>query len=242
MSQPLTPEQLAELRRFSTPTVCNAIEMFDVRRRTDGFMRPGLECRFPELGVIVGYAATATSRAARPAGNGGGVELRAYYEHIVAQPAPRILVAQDLDDPPLGALFGEVNASVHQALGCVGHITNGGVRDLDECRHIGFQFFSSCVQASHAHVHLESFGHPVEVGGIAVHPGDLIHADRHGVCLIPHEVAPEVAAACEAMEAIERPLTELARSPEATPQALAAGFGALRAGFAAASVRFRHRP
>jgi len=239
VAAPLTAGQLAALRRFSTPTICNAIEMFEVRPRTEGFMRPGIVCRFPELGAIIGYAATATFRAAQPAAEGTGVALQAYYEHIVAQPAPRIAVAQDLDDPPLGALFGEVNASVHQALGCVGHITNGGVRDLEECRRIGFQFHSRCVQASHAYVHLESFGGPVEVGGLKVRPGDLLHADQHGVCLIPLDVAPEVAAACEAMEAVERPLIELARAPGATPEALAAGFAELRRDFAAAAARLR---
>jgi regulator of RNase E activity RraA len=111
-----------------------------------------------------------------------------------------------------------VNSSVHRALGCVGHVTNGGVRDLDECRSIGFHLFSGCVQVAHAYVHLEGFGEPVQIGGATVQPGDLIHADQHGVCLVPHDVAPRLAEACRAMEDAERPLVELARSPEFTPQ------------------------
>ncbi len=217
MTASLSPEQLDELKRYPTPTVCNAIEMFDVRPRNEGFMLPGIECRFPELDPIVGYAATATFCAQEPARPGVKVDMRAYYEHILAQPAPRILVAEDLDEQPIGALFGECNATLHQALGCVGHITNGGVRDLDETREIGFQFFAGCVQVAHAYVHLEDFGQPVVVGGVAVRPGDLIHADKHGVCLIPLETAPNLAEACAVMEELERPRIELARSADFTP-------------------------
>ncbi len=213
----LRPEQLDELKRYPTPTVCNAIELFNVRSATEGFMLPEIVCRFPDLDPIVGYAATATFHARQPAAPGAAVDMKAYYEHILAQPAPRILVAQDLDEQPIGALFGECNGTLHQALGCVGHITNGGVRDLDETRRIGFQFFSGCVQVAHAYVHLEDFGQAVAVGGVTVSPGDLIHADKHGVCLIPSEVAPKLAEACAAMEELERPRIELARSADFTP-------------------------
>jgi 4-hydroxy-4-methyl-2-oxoglutarate aldolase len=215
MPDPLTPDQFDELKRFITPTVSNAVELFGVRRRTEGFMLPGIECRFPDLGVMVGYAATATFCAWEPATR--SVDMAAYYQHILSQPLPRVLVAQDLDDVPIGALVGEVNSSVHRALGCVGHVTNGGVRDLDECHSIGFHLFSGCVQVAHAYVHLEGFGEPVDVGGVTVCPGDLLHADQHGVCLIPQEVAPRLAEACRAMEDAERPLVELARSPDFAP-------------------------
>jgi regulator of RNase E activity RraA len=218
MGHCLTPDQLDELRQFITPTVCNAIELFGVRRQTEGFMLPGIQCRFPDLGAMVGYAVTATFRAWEPATR--SIDMAAYHGHIASQPAPRVLVAQDLDEAPIGALVGEVNSSVHRALGCVGHVTNGGVRDLDECHAIGFHLFSGCVQVAHAYVHLESFGEPVEVGGALVSPGDLLHADQHGVCLIPHVVAPRLAEACRAMEEAERPLVVLARSAEFTPQRL----------------------
>lgn len=217
MPGPLSSGQIAELKQFITPTVSNAIEMFGVRGRTEGFTMPEIECRFPDLGVMVAYAATATFRAWET--DTVHVDTEAYYEHILSQPAPRVLVAQDLDERPIGALVGEVNSSVHSALGCVGHVTNGGVRDLDECHEIGFHLFSGCVQVAHANVHLESFGEPVEVGGVTVQPGDLIHADKHGVCLVPHEVAPRLAQACAAMEELERPLVALARSIGFTPQA-----------------------
>jgi len=235
---PLTQACLDALKRYPTPTVCNAIEMFNVRKRNEGFMLPGIECRFPDLGVMVGYAATATFRAWEPALPGVGVDMSDYYGHILSQPAPRVLVAQDMDDVPVGALFGEVNSSIHKALGCVGHITNGGVRDLDECHAIGFHFFSGCIQVSHAYVHMEDFGKPVQVGGLTISPGDLIHADKHGICIIPHEIAFDLPDACEAMEALERPIIELARSPDCTPARLAVARDTMRKHLEEAYRRF----
>ena len=217
----LTQAKIDELKKYSTPTVCNAIELFKVRRRDEGFLLPHITCRFPDLGVMVGYAATATFRSREPASN-LKVDLEAYYEHVLSQPAPRILVAQDLDNPPIGALFGEVNASVHKALGCVGHVTNGGVRDLDECHRMGFHFFSGCIQVSHAYAHLEGSGRPVEFGGTIIHPGDLLHGDKHGMCIVPGIIADELAEACRAMEALERPLIILSSSPDFSPGKYAA--------------------
>ena len=122
-------------------------------------------------------------------------------------PGPKIAVGQDLDDPPgLGAQFGEVTATIHQKLGCVGHITSGCPRDLDEVEALGFQLFGLNPCVSHAYVRLVEFGTPVVIGGVEIHCGDLIHADKHGVCLIPHEVAPRLAAACVEVERRERPL------------------------------------
>ena len=210
MGSPLTIEQIEELKAFSTPTISNAIELFHVRPPTEGFMRPGLICRYPDFPPIVGYAATATFAAQQPAARPS--DPQAYYESVLAQPAPRISVAQDLDEEPIGALFGEVTATVHKALGCVGHITNGGVRDIDEVREIGFQLISSCVLVAHAYIHLEDFATPVQVGGVTVNPGDLLHADQHGFCIIPPQVAPHLAEACRGIEEAEQPILELARS------------------------------
>jgi regulator of RNase E activity RraA len=239
LSSHLTEVQIDELKRFTTTTVCNALELFKVRKRNEGFMLPEIVCRFPELDPVVGYAITTTSKAQEPAGPDASVDINTYYAHILSQPQPRIIVTQDLDARPVGALFGEVQASLHKALGCVGQVTNGGVRDLEECRRIGFQFFSSCVLVSHAYVHLEGFGKPVVVGGLTVGPGDLIHADRHGVCLIPPNVAPHLATACQEMEALERPLIELARSTEFTPARFVAARASMSKQFEEASNRLR---
>jgi 4-hydroxy-4-methyl-2-oxoglutarate aldolase len=210
---PLSPEQLEELRRYNSPTISNAIEIFNIRPRHLGFLPHRIRCLFLDLGPIVGYAVTsqtAASFSAEPA----GPDLTAdYLRYVAAAPGPKIAVGQDLDDPPgLGAQFGEVNATIHKTLGCVGHITDGCPRDLDEVRDMGFQLFGLNPCVSHAYVRLVSFATPVKLGGVEILPGDLIHADKHGVCVIPKECAHRLAEACREVERMERPLLEICRS------------------------------
>ena len=211
------PEEssLEALRRYSTPTVSNAIELFGVRPRDRGFLPHRVRCLLPKLGApVIGYAVTCAYRAAPPTGPEPDL-LPDYLRHVAAAPGPKISVGQDLDDPPgLGALFGEVTATIHRRLGCVGHITDGCPRDLDEVHAMGFQLFGLNPCVSHAYVRLVDFGKPVRLGGVEIRPGDLIHADKHGVCIIPLEIAPKLAEACREVERLERPLLELCRSDE----------------------------
>jgi len=187
----LSSEILAALRALSTPTVSNAIELFNVRPRNEGFMSPEIRCLFPDLGVMVGYAVTLRYAANAP--HNQSASPYDSWRRILESPEPRVLVLQDLDQPPgVGAFIGEVMATIHQRLGCVGAITNGCVRDLDEVRSLGFHFFAAGVCVSHAYVHLVDFGTPIEVGGRTVRTGDLIHADKHGALVVPEEIAPEI--------------------------------------------------
>jgi regulator of RNase E activity RraA len=208
--------QLDALRRYNTPTISNAIELFDVRPRRTGFLPHTIRSLLPELGPIVGYAVTSKTRASEPEPGEPSVDLLGdYLRYVASQEAPLVSVAEDLDDPPgLGAQFGEVTATIHQKLGCVGHITSGCPRDLDEVRALGFALFGLNPCVSHAYVRLVEFGTPVTLGGVVIHPGDLIHADKHGVCLIPAEAAPRLALACAEVERRELPLLELCRSRE----------------------------
>lgn len=216
MNQPVEAERfvIEALRGLTTPTVANAIETFDVRSRSVGFMSSEIRCLMPELGTMVGYACTAKIRALRQPEPGVAVERRAMWEHILSIPEPRVVVIQDLDDPPFGAFWGEVQANIHRALGCVGAVTNGGVRDLDEVEALGYHFFAGHVHVSHAYVHIVEVGTPVEVGGLTVQPGDLLHGDQHGVIEIPRELAPRIAAAAKEVEARERRIIELCQSPD----------------------------
>ncbi len=209
----LTAEQLEALRRYNTPTISNAIELFNVRPRHVGFLPHKVRCLLPELGAIIGYAVTSQTSATPPTGGESPDLLDGYLKYVAAQPGPKIAVGQDIDDPAgLGAQFGEVTATIHQKLGCVGHITDGCPRDLDEVRALGFQLFGLNPCVSHAYVRLVDFGKPVHLAGVEIKPGDLIHADKHGVCIIPHEVAPRLALACAEVERIERPVLEICRS------------------------------
>ncbi len=211
----IDPAVLETLKTFNSPTVANAIEVYKVRPRNEGFMHSSIRCQFPDLGVMAGYAVTAKIRALNPAASGKALHPSLHWEKILQTPAPRVVVIQDLDDPPaVGSFWGEVNGNLHRALGCVGVVTDGGVRDLEEVYGIGFHFFARAVIVSHAYIHIVETGTPVEVGGVRIQPGDLIHADRHGVQTIPKEIAPKIAQAVKQVEDGERPIIEFCKSKE----------------------------
>lgn len=210
----LSAAELDGLRAINTPTISNAIEQFNIRPRNQGFLSQEITCLFTELGPMVGYAVTATIMADQPAEPGHGRHVFDWWDLILTIPAPRVVVIQDLDRTPIGSFWGEVNGNIHKALGCVGVVTNGGVRDLDEVRSIGFHFFATAPLVSHAYVHLVDIGIPVKVGGVVVRPGDLIHADQHGAIVIPHEIAHEIPTAVQDVESKERPIINTCKAPD----------------------------
>ena len=153
----------------------------------------------------MGYAVTAQISAKTPPTDQQKRLAKEYYARVQAAPKPTLTVLQDLDPEPRGSFWGEVQVSIHRSLGCKGVITNGGVRDLDEVQGLEFEYFARCLLVSHAYVHVETVNEPVEVGGLTIRPGDLLHADRHGVALIPGSVAPYLADACRAAQDAEVP-------------------------------------
>jgi regulator of RNase E activity RraA len=149
---------------------------------------------FPEMPPLVGFAATATFRASMPPRQGDGYSsLEAQVEHFAELSGPAIVVFQDLDSPPVGATFGEVMCTIYKTFGARGLITSGAGRDLDQVRKLGFPVFTSGAICSHGYVHIPQIHVPVHVGGIALYPNDLLHADCNGVTTIPVEIAREVA-------------------------------------------------
>jgi 4-hydroxy-4-methyl-2-oxoglutarate aldolase len=220
----LTAQQLDALRSYDAPTVANAIETFNIRSHSEGFMRPDIRCIFPEMGVMVGYAVTALIRAAKsPSEEEPKVDTFDWWDLIQKTPAPRVIVMEDLDDPPaVGSAWGEVQANIHRALGCVGVVTNGGVRDLNEVGALGFHFFAPHVVVSHAYARMLDFGKPVQVGGLTVHTGDLIHADRHGVQVLPLEIATDIPRVADAIFTFEHRFIDYCKSQEFTSEGLKA--------------------
>lgn len=206
----LTREQLDELRAYDSPTVCNALECFGLRPSTQGYMRPGMVRRTPDATPVVGYAATARVSARHPSATAPETLMR-YYEHVRESPDPTIAVVQDIDDTPVASFWGEVQATVHLSLGCVGTVMQGGVRDIAEAGAMGFHFHSTEINVSHGYIHVESCACPVDILGLTVRPGDLLHMDRHGVVNIPPEAAPRLAEACRAMIKAEYPMLEPCR-------------------------------
>jgi 4-hydroxy-4-methyl-2-oxoglutarate aldolase len=221
MQAPLTDAQLDALRAWNTPSISNAVELFDIQPRTAGFASGEIKCIFPHFPVMVGYAVTATIRAATKPPPDARQRTWAMYDHVLSIPGPRVVVVKDLDNPrAVGSLWGEVNGNTFKAHGCIGVVTDGGVRDVDEVEEAGFHYFASSVIVSHAYVHIEEVGVPVEIGGLLINPGDLIHADKHGVMKVPLEIAALVPEACQRIEDRERALINYCKSPEFTSEGL----------------------
>jgi regulator of RNase E activity RraA len=221
---PLPAALLEALARYDTPTICNALEIVAPERRLIGYTTKPLVCPFPNLPPIVGYARTATIRSVAPSGLPSAEQQArrlAYYEYVGTGHGPRINVIQDIDgaDAGFGAFWGEVQSAVHKALGCLGVITDGSIRDIDQWAP-GFQALAGSIGPSHAFVHAESFGGEVRVAGMTVRSGDLIHADRHGAVVIPLDVAAKLPDAAELCGRRETPILEIARSPEFTLEKL----------------------
>lgn len=190
----LSPETLARLAKYDTPTICNVIELFDVRPRNRGYMDNRVKCNFPELPPTVGFAATACFRSdAPPAGGDAYGSIGAQLDQFAKLPGPPVVVFQDLDDPPAAAVFGEVMCSTYQAFGSTGLVTNGAGRDLEQVRALKYPVFTGSTICSHGYCHMLHLGLPVRVGSLMVNNGDLLHGDANGVTSIPIEIASEVA-------------------------------------------------
>ncbi len=223
----LTQDERDALGAVDTPTICNALELVAPERRATGFTTEPLVCADPALPPIVGYARTATIRAAAPSALTAD-EMRArrgaYYEYVAQGPGPTVMVIQDIDPRPgFGAWWGEVNTTVHKALGCLGCVTNGSIRDLDMLAP-GFQLLAGEVGPSHAHVHVVDFGGAVDVYGMSVRHGDLIHADRHGAVVVPQAVARALPAAVDLMTRREKVILDACARPDFDIEALKRAF------------------
>lgn len=208
----LTTELADALKALDTPTVCNALEAVNPSRRDRGFNIKPFVCAHPELPSIVGFARTARIRAQHKP------EVRtdniSYYTYVAeGGPLPSIAIIQDLDETPgYGALWGEVNTNVHYGLGCLGVITNGSVRDIPDSQR-NFQMLAGMVNPSHAFVHVLDWGGPVNVHGMEVSDGELVHADMHGSVVIPLADAQNVVEEADRIARRERILIDAAQQP-----------------------------
>jgi len=216
MKQKLTWEQLEAIRRLDTCTAANAIETFGLRLRNEGFSDSSVRCTFPRFAPMLGYAATVKIRCSGPPPEGHSyLDRTDWWNYILTLPAPRVVVIQDVDEVPgRGAFLGEVHANILLALDCVGAVTNGAVRDLSAVESTGFHFFAGGVSVSHSYAHIVGIDGPVEVGGLKVQPGDLLHGDCHGVLSIPNEIAVEIPALAANIIEKERRLIALCRSSD----------------------------
>jgi len=220
---PIARETLDKLAQFDTPTICNAIELFDVRPCDAGFMDGRIRANFPELPPMVGFATTVAFRSgAPPAGGEAYGDFAKQVEIFADLPGPAVVVFEDLDDPPVGATFGEVMCSIYRAFGSTGLITSGGGRDLEQVRALKYPVFTGSTICSHAYCHLLHIGLPVRVGSLAVDQGDLLHGDANGVTNIPPEIATDVADVAAEFVDAERIILDYLQGPgEKSPEGLA---------------------
>ncbi|MBW3539843.1 MAG: RraA family protein [Planctomycetes bacterium] len=239
----LSASAFQALGQFDTPTVCNVIELWDIRPRNLGYMDSRIRCCFPKLPPMVGYALTSTFRSMSAPRSGdvyGGIGEQ--VERFAELPGPPVVVFQDLDDPVAAATFGEVMCTCYQAFGAKGLITSGTGRDLDQVEAIGFPVFTSGETCAHGYCHIVSIGVPVTVGGVTVFPGDLLHGDRNGVTTIPHEIAAEVPDACRELMAAEQIVLDYCRGKSVTPKGLVEARKECSAKIAELARRLRGRP
>ena len=205
---------LDALRAWDTPTICNALELVAPHRRATGFTVEHLHCLDPSLKPMVGFAKTGTIRAVEPSqlpADAVKAARAAYYEYVASPPGPTVVVLQDLDpNPGFGAFWGEVNTAIHKGLGALGCVTNGSMRDIDDCAP-GFQLLAGKVGPSHAHVHIVDFGGQVNVAGMTVADGDIVHADRHGAVVVPREAVAQIPAAVDLLTRREAVILGVAR-------------------------------
>ncbi len=217
----ISPEVLEKLRKYDTPTVCNVIELFQIRPQNTGYMDGRIQACFPDLPPMVGFATTATFRSREL---GSDQESYSSIDKQVAAfeeiEGPPVVVFQDLDDPCVGATFGEVLCTTFQAYGAQGIITSGAGRDLDQVKPLNFPAFSNGIICSHGYPQIPTINVPVNVGGVLIQPGDLLHGDLNGVTTIPKEIASEVADACDDFMKAEDAILNYVRSGDITPQGL----------------------
>lgn len=224
-----TATELAALAAFDTPTICNALEIVAPETRGHGYTTRAALCGFPAMKPVVGFARTARIRA-RLAPTAPAAELRRarheYYRYIDNGPKPSLVLIQDLDGPDAGygAFWGEVQSAIHRGLGARGVITDGAVRDIDQWAP-DFQFLAAKIAPSHAFVHAVDFGLEIEVLGMRVRSGDIVHADRHGAVVVPASTVAALPDAAHLLARREGRILAVARAPGCTADRLMDAIG-----------------
>ncbi len=202
----LAHSELLQLKRWNTPTIYNGWEQITrLDPAADGFNPEETRDFMPHMGPMVGYAVTVVIEPGNKAHRTANPDAwNAYRKYIASVPGPKIVCVQDLDKPRVvGSFWGEVNSNMHRALGCVGTIVDGAIRDVDEMHNAGFKALARRLCVGHAHVHPVRWDCEVQVFGRTVRPGDLIHADKHGFLAVELEAQPLLLEASRFMDSNE---------------------------------------
>jgi 4-hydroxy-4-methyl-2-oxoglutarate aldolase len=217
VTEQLSLEQIEALRAIDTPTVCNAIEKFGVRGRVEGFFGMDIRCLSPELGTMVGYAITVTVDSTTPEVPQTREAWHAWLKAMEASPKPGVLVLKDVGPQPRkSAHLGEVMGTIARRLDVVGVISDGGVRDILELRRLGLHCFGPGLVPAHGNPRLIEVNVSVEIDGVRIEPGQLLHGDINGVTTIPLSIADKVAEAAARVHEDEGQLMAYVNGPDFT--------------------------
>jgi 4-hydroxy-4-methyl-2-oxoglutarate aldolase len=219
----LENDDFEQIEKLDTCTVSNAIERLKGRLRNEGSVFGGaLRCQFPKFAPMLGYAATGRMRSTSTPISGRPYHMNMnWWRYVASIPEPRVMVVEDVDERPgSGALLGEIHAVIGCALNCIGYVTNGSVRDLPAVEALGFHLFAGNIAVSHMYAHVCEYGEPVEIGGLKILSGDLVHGDRHGVHTIPLPIASDIPRMAAEILTEERELKAFCRSDRFTLQYL----------------------
>jgi 4-hydroxy-4-methyl-2-oxoglutarate aldolase len=210
---PVSEQDLEFLKSVDSPTIANAIEPFQVRDRTEGFIGGEVRALFPEMAPMVGVALTVTMTN-RPGEIAGRETYWRMYEALSHLPAPSVLVVQDISGAPSRcALAGEVMATMAMRVGAVGMVTDGGLRDVHEVRRLGFGYFARYVVVSHGNFGVVDVGEPVTLDGQEVRTGDILHGDANGIVVVPRQVLEGLPEAVEEVRTRERATMDFINGP-----------------------------
>ena len=213
----LNEDEFRDLQALDTCSVANAVERFNIQLRNEGYTEGGLSCRFPEMGSMLGYAFTLQVRSYAPPTKSRFYDLERteWWDGLLALPYPRILVIQDMDrHPGVGALVGDLHAVILKRFGCIGVVTNGAVRDLNRIRPQQFHMFSGTLSVSHSYCHVVQNGVRVQIGGLEINTGDLLHGDQHGIIRVPRELASRIPKTAAALRQKEQEITAFCQAPD----------------------------
>jgi len=217
----ITAQTLAKLRELDTPTVCNLIEQFDVRPRTQGYMDERIQAQCPAFPPMVGFASPVTVRSiANPEVSAEYSWLQEHVSRFEELPDDVVVVQQDLDSPKIAATFGEVMCSTYQSFGAVGIVSSGSARDIDQVKALKFPMFTDGAICSHGYFHTVDLHVPVNVGGLQINVGDLLHGDVNGVTTIPLDIVNELVDIADEFIAAENIIINLVQSKKPTLQEL----------------------
>ena len=211
-TRPFTAADLEALRRWDTPTICNGLELVAPERRAIGFTVEPMIAVDRKLPPIVGLARTGLIRA-KEKPRGPIPPREDWYDYVAFDDLPTVAVLQDIDDHPgYGAFWGEVQSTVHLALGVQGCVTYGSFRDLDMIAP-GFQIIGGRIGPSHAHVHMVQMRCAVNVFGMIADHDDVIHADFHGAVIVPADAVRKLPEAIALIGRREKAILDMARAP-----------------------------